>query len=41
MNRNEVMDVLNFRHACKEFDKEKKIATEDVDVILEAGRLSL
>ncbi|TGY44103.1 NAD(P)H-dependent oxidoreductase [Clostridium sartagoforme] len=40
MNRNEVMNVLNFRHACKEFDKEKKIATEDVEVILEAGRLS-
>ncbi|MGG7059818.1 NAD(P)H-dependent oxidoreductase [Clostridium nigeriense] len=40
MNRNEVMDVLNFRYACKEFDKEKKIDKEDLEVILEAGRLS-
>lgn len=40
MNRNEVMNVLNFRHACKEFDKENKISKEDVEVILEAGRLS-
>lgn len=40
MNRKEVIDVLNFRHACKEFDTEKKISADDFDVILEGGRLS-
>lgn len=40
MNRNEVMDVLNFRHACKEFDTQKKISENDFEVILEGGRLS-
>lgn len=40
MNRNEIMDVLNFRHACKEFNSTKKINDEDFKVILEGGRLS-
>lgn len=40
MNRNEVIDVLNFRHACKEFDTDKKISDNDFEVILEGGRLS-
>lgn len=40
MNRNEIMDVLNFRHACKEFNSTKKISDEDFKVILEGGRLS-
>lgn len=40
MNRNEVMNVLNFRHACKEFDSSKKINDEDFNVILEGGRLA-
>lgn len=40
MNREEIMDILNFRHACKEFDVNKKINEEDFRVILEAGRLS-
>ena len=40
MNRNEVMDILNFRHACKEFDPNKKISPEDFKVILEGGRLA-
>ena len=40
MNRNEVMDVLNFRHACKEFDARKKINDKDFNVILEGGRLA-
>ena len=40
MNRNEVIDVLNFRHACKEFDSTKKINDEDFNVILEGGRLA-
>ena len=40
MNRNEVMDILNFRHACKEFDSTKKISSEDLEVIIEGGRLA-
>lgn len=40
MNKKEIMDVLNFRHACKEFDPNKKIAQDEFEVILEAGRLS-
>lgn len=40
MNREEVLEVLNFRHACKEFDPNKKISSEDFEVILESGRLS-
>lgn len=40
MNRNEIMDVLNFRHSCKVFDDKKKVSDADFEVILEAGRLS-
>ena len=40
MNRSEVMDVLNFRHACKEFNPAKKISSEDLEVIIEGGRLA-
>ena len=40
MNTNEVMNVLNFRHACKEFDSNKKISSEDLNVIIEGGRLA-
>lgn len=40
MNKKEIMDVLNFRHSCKEFDINKKISDDDFEVILEAGRLS-
>ena len=40
MDRNEVLNVLNFRHACKEFDTEKKISNKDLEVILEGGRLA-
>lgn len=29
-----------FRHACKEFDEKKEIATKDINYILEAGRTS-
>ncbi|WP_296644087.1 hypothetical protein [Romboutsia sp. 13368] len=34
MKRNEVIDILNFRHACKEFDTSKKIDSQDLRVIL-------
>ena len=40
MNKNEISNILNFRHACKEFDSNKKISEEDFNLILEAGRLS-
>ena len=40
MNRNEVIDILNFRHACKEFDVNKTIDCDDLKVILEGGRLA-
>ncbi len=40
MNKKELTDSLYFRHACKLFDQEKKIPSEDLHFILEAGRLS-
>ncbi|MCQ2969724.1 MAG: NAD(P)H-dependent oxidoreductase [Clostridium sp.] len=40
MDRNEVINILNFRHACKEFNSEKKISNENLEVILEGGRLA-
>jgi len=40
MNKQEILNAYNFRHACKEFDASKKIAKEDFDFILETGRLS-
>lgn len=40
MTRDEVMKILNFRHACKEFDSNKKISSEDLNVIIEGGRLA-
>ncbi|MFK5882248.1 MAG: NAD(P)H-dependent oxidoreductase [Sulfurospirillum sp.] len=33
-------EVMEFRHACKLFDENKKIEDEDIRYILEAGRLS-
>jgi len=29
------LDIMNFRHACKEFDETKKISDEDIKEILE------
>lgn len=34
------MEAMNFRHACKQFDPERKIPTDDFRQILEFGRLS-
>ena len=36
----EFMEALKFRHACKEFDSNKKISEKDFDFILECARLS-
>ena len=33
-------EAMNFRHACKLFDENKKISDEDIRFILEAGRKS-
>lgn len=34
------LEAMNYRHACKLFDTSKKILPEDLNFILEAGRLS-
>ena len=39
-NKNqEIIDVFQFRHACKQFDPNKIISKEDFNTILEAGHL--
>ena len=38
--KNEFMRAMDFRHACKVFDENKKISDEDIRYILEAGRKS-
>ncbi len=34
------LDIIKFRHACKIFDENKKIPKDQMEFILEAGRLS-
>lgn len=36
----DILDVMNFRFACKQFDSARKIPDEEFRTILEAGRLS-
>ena len=38
--RNDFERAMHFRHACKLFDETKKMSQEDLDFVLEAGRLS-
>ncbi len=38
--KNKFMEAMNFRHACKVFDENKKISDEDIHYILEIGRKS-
>jgi nitroreductase len=38
--KNNFMKAMNFRHACKLFDTEKKISDEDINFILECARKS-
>ncbi len=38
--KDQVLEAMNFRHATKEYDADKKISDEDFNYILEAGRLS-
>ncbi len=35
-----IIDAFHFRHACKEFDPNKKIPEETFDIVLETARLS-
>jgi len=38
--KEEILDTMMFRYACKHFDRTQKISKEDFDIILESGRLS-
>ncbi len=40
IDKQDILDAFNFRHACKEFDAGRKIPEEDFHFILETGRLS-
>ncbi|MBT7307874.1 MAG: NAD(P)H-dependent oxidoreductase [Gammaproteobacteria bacterium] len=40
MKKDEIIQAYAFRHACKVFDVDKKIAEDDFSLILETGRLS-
>jgi len=40
INKEQLIESLHFRHACKIFDENKKIDKNDLEFILEAGRLS-
>jgi len=40
MNKNDILNVFKFRHACKEFNPDKKINDEDFNFIMETARLS-
>lgn len=40
IDRETLLRAFNFRHACKEFDPERRIPAEDFQAILECGRLS-
>lgn len=38
--KTQILEAFNFRHACKEFDAERKVSDEDFDFIMETARLS-
>lgn len=40
IDKDQILQALHFRHACKVFDTTQKISDEDINFILEAGRLS-
>jgi nitroreductase len=40
MTKQDILNAFQFRHACKEFDPDKKVAKDDMDFILETARLS-
>ena len=40
ISKEDILEAMRFRHACKEFDSQKKIPKEEFDVICETARLS-
>lgn len=40
IKKQEILDAFQFRHATKRFSSDKKIADDDFQFILDAGRLS-
>ena len=38
--KEKILEAFKFRHACKEFDADRKISDEDFDFIMETARLS-
>lgn len=40
ITKQQVLDAFNFRSACRHYDTSKQISKEDMDYILELGRLS-
>jgi len=40
ISSNDIIKAFKFRHACKEFDRSKKISDKDIKFILETARLS-
>lgn len=40
IDKRAILQAFNFRHACKAFDPQRKIADEDFHFVLETGRLS-
>ncbi|HHW7568126.1 TPA: NAD(P)H-dependent oxidoreductase [Mannheimia haemolytica] len=40
ISKQQVLDAFHFRAACRSYDPNKKISKEDMDYILELGRLS-
>jgi nitroreductase len=40
ISKPEILQAYQFRHACKEFDSERKISEDDFSFILETARLS-
>lgn len=35
-----IIDIMNFRYACRNMNPNKKISKQDISIIMEAGRLS-
>lgn len=40
ISKQQVLDAFHFRAACRAYDPTRKISREDMDYILELGRLS-
>jgi len=40
ISQKDILDAFQYRHACKEFDSEKKLTKEDISFILQTAHLS-